>query len=102
MTTTPLPRKDDLLTALRECVAQVERRRDVVSAGVCMDFIAEHGAALLAAVEDAGRYRWLRDESQPNNPHTTFYLSVGEVFKDVPFKSEVVDASIDAALKGER
>ncbi len=59
-------------------------------------------AALSRAEEaerDAERYRWLRDRSEPNNPVCTFYLSVGEAYKDVRIKPATVDAAIDAARK---
>jgi hypothetical protein len=51
-----------------------------------------------AVLEDAKRYRWLRDKSEPNNPDCTFYLSLGAAFKDVRFKPATVDAAIDAAI----
>lgn len=59
--------------------------------------LAEVEAALGELVPDAERYRWLRDKSEPNNPVCTFYLSIGDAFKDVRFKPDTVDAAIDAA-----
>lgn len=45
--------------------------------------------------QDAARYRWLRDISDPGI--CAFYLSVGMAFTGVKFKREMVDAAIDAA-----
>ena len=44
--------------------------------------------------EDAARYRWLRDVSEP--PHN-FYISVPDEFHGVRYKPNEVDAYIDAA-----
>lgn len=47
--------------------------------------------------EDAARYRWLRDKSDP--PHK-FYVSVPVEFHGERFTPSDVDAYIDAAMKG--
>lgn len=52
-------------------------------------------ASLAAAERDAGRYRWLRDDSVP--PHN-FYISVPDEFKDERYTPQQVDAAIDAAI----
>jgi hypothetical protein len=49
--------------------------------------------------EDAARYRWLRDKSEPGI--CAFYMSVGQAFKDVKFKRETVDQAIDAQMSKE-
>lgn len=46
--------------------------------------------------QDAARYRWLRDKSEPGI--CAFYLSVGQAFKDVRFAPETVDQAIDAQI----
>jgi hypothetical protein len=46
--------------------------------------------------QDAARYRWLRDKSEPGI--CTFYMSVGQAFKDVRFAPETVDQTIDAQI----
>lgn len=66
----------------------------------------EAGAALVALsvikeasslARDAARYRWLRDKSEPGI--CSFYLSVGQAFKNVKFAPETVDEAIDAAIQ---
>jgi hypothetical protein len=47
--------------------------------------------------EDAARYRWLRDKSEPGI--CAFYLSVGKALDGVKFNQELVDDAIDAARK---
>ncbi len=49
--------------------------------------------------EQAARYRWLRDKSEPNI--CAFYLSVGMGLHGVRFTRETVDAAIDAAMQAE-
>jgi len=52
-------------------------------------------AARSKAPDDAARYRWLRDKSEPGI--CAFYLSVGLAFKGVKFVPKTVDDAIDAA-----
>ena len=52
------------------------------------------GSVDARVVEDAERYRWLRDVSVP--PHN-FYLSVPVEFAGVKYTPQEVDAAIDAA-----
>lgn len=70
---------------------QLERERDTIK---------QERDELRAEVErlraEAGRYRWLRDKSEPGI--CAFYLSVGQAFKGVKFASETVDEAIDAAI----
>ena len=53
--------------------------------------------ALSDDAKDAARYRWLRDKSEPGI--CSFYLSVGQAFKNVKFARETVDEAIDAAIE---
>lgn len=46
--------------------------------------------------QDAERYRWLRDKSEPGI--CAFYLSVGKAFDGVKFTQATVDAAIDAQI----
>lgn len=46
--------------------------------------------------EDAVRYRWLRDYSNPGV--CAFYLSVGKAFDGVKFARATVDEAIDAQI----
>ena len=46
--------------------------------------------------QDAKRYRWLRDKSEP--AICAFYLSVGKAFHGVKFAPETVDAAIDEQI----
>ncbi len=70
-------------------------------------FRAEGIAAALAARQapaelnqDAERYRWLRDKSEPGI--CAFYLSVGKAFDGVKFKQTTVDEAIDAQIAQEK
>jgi len=49
---------------------------------------------------DAGRYRWLRDKSDPGI--CAFYLSVGKAFDGVKFNQETVDQAIDAQISAKK
>lgn len=57
---------------------------------------AQPSQAQAAEAQDAARYRWLRDHSEPGI--CAFYLSVGMAFKDVRFKPGTVDAAVDAQI----
>lgn len=75
----------------------------VIFSGKCPEGDSFGYATLAAAVtpaddvRDAARYRWLRDKSEPGI--CSFYLSVGQAFKDVKFAPETVDEAIDAAIQ---
>lgn len=46
--------------------------------------------------QDAARYRWLRDHSEP--AICAFYLSVGQAFAGIKFSRRSVDEAIDEQI----
>ncbi|WP_240338948.1 hypothetical protein [Novosphingobium sp. BW1] len=72
--------------------AEVERQEGLVKVYRQAQLTAEEKVAGL--VEDAGRYRWLRDYSCP--PHN-FYIGVPDEFQGVRYAPREVDAYIDEA-----
>lgn len=78
----------------RSCVDQAaEQYRMALAAAP----IPQKEGAVEVDAKDAARYRWLRDKSEPGI-FCTFYLSVGQAFKNVKFARETVDEAIDAQI----
>lgn len=62
-------------------------------------FASEVLPTLQSAIQDAERYRWIRDKSEAVHQ---FYLSVPLWFTGVRFRAQDVDKAIDAMSKGEQ
>ena len=82
------------MTALREVlIAAIAAQMDGDRKRLAQELVDKHGTALLAALDDAERYRWLRD---PANNDNAAWLKIANYY----CTAEEIDAAIDAAREG--
>lgn len=97
--------RDELVASI-EAVADADKRTTDSAAydlaySRSFDFLRDHGQALIEAVADAERYRWLRDNDDPSGevPYITRQVcnSWGNWVDDVELTGAAIDTAIDLA-----